>query len=306
MSGPETSVRVGRRRVRISSADKLLFPADGITKAELADYYAQITPTMMPHVRDRPLNLWRWNRGIESDVVVQQEIPRGAPEWVRRVSVPRRRGGSVCHAVGGEAATLVWLANLNCITPHAWTARADKPDHPDRLVFDLDPPDEDAESHFPAIRAGARALGELLAELGLAGFAMTSGSRGLHVVAPLRRRADSDEARAVAGAIAELLAARLPDTLTTAWRKEKRGGRVLVDVARNTYAQTTVAPYAVRALPGAPVATPLAWEELEDPDLHPRRWTLATVPARVADGGDPWAAIGASARSLPRLEAVAA
>ena len=117
---------------------------------------------------------------------------------------------------------------------------------------------------------------------------MTSGSRGLHVVAPLRRRADSDEARAVAGAIAETLAARLPDTLTTAWRKEKRGGRVLVDTARNTYAQTVVAPYAVRALPGAPVATPLRWEELGDDALRPDGWTLKTIMERLDElGGDP-------------------
>jgi bifunctional non-homologous end joining protein LigD len=296
----ETTVRAGRRRVRISSADKLLFPADGITKAELAAYYAGIAPVMTPHVRDRPLNLWRWNRGIDGELVVQQEIPRGAPDWVRRVRVPRRRGGSVCHAVGGEAATLVWLANLNCITPHAWTSRADRPDRPDRLVFDLDPPDEDPDTHFPAIRAGARELGDLLGELGLVAFAMTSGSRGLHVVSPLRRRASADDVRAVAGTIAETLAERMPRQLTTAWRKEKRGGRVLVDVARNTYAQTTVAPYAARALPGAPVATPLAWDELADPSLHPRRWTLASVPERVAERGDPWAEIGASARSLPR------
>jgi bifunctional non-homologous end joining protein LigD len=298
----ETTVRAGRRRVRISNADKLLFPADGITKGDLAAYYARIAPAMTPHVRDRPLNLWRWNKGIEHDVVVQQAIPGGAPDWVRSVEVPRRRGGTVRHAVGGEAALLVWLAQLNCITPHAWTSRADRPGRPDRLVFDLDPPDGDVAAHFPAIRAGARELGGLLDELGLVGFAMTSGSRGLHVVAPLRRRAGADEARAVAGSIAETLAARMPGGLTTAWRKEKRGGRVLVDVARNTYAQTTVAPYAVRALPGAPVATPLAWDELEDPDLHPRRWTLASIPARLAERGDPWARIGASARPLPRAQ----
>jgi bifunctional non-homologous end joining protein LigD len=297
---PETTVRAGRRRVRISNPGKPLFPADGITKADLASYYAQIAPAMVPHVRDRPLNLWRWNDGIDGELVVQQAIPRGAPDWVRRVTVPRRRGGTVCHAVGGEAATLVWLANQNCITPHVWTSRSDRADRPDRLVFDLDPPDEDPGAHFPAIRAGARELGALLDELGLVAFAMTSGSRGLHVVAPLRRRASADAARAAAGEIAEALAERMPDELTTAWRKEKRGGRVLVDVARNTYAQTTVAPYAVRALPGAPVATPLAWEELDDPDLHPRRWTLASVSRRVAERGDPWARIGASARSLPR------
>ncbi|MGI8779920.1 MAG: non-homologous end-joining DNA ligase [Solirubrobacteraceae bacterium] len=299
MAASETTVRAGRRRVRITHPEKVLFPADGITKADLAAYYVAVAPAMVPHVRDRPLNLWRWNAGIERERIVQQEIPRGAPDWVRRVQVARRRGGTVSHAVGGEAATLVWLANQNCITPHAWSSRADRPDRPDRLVFDLDPPDEDPDGHFAAIRAGALELGALLRELGLVPFAMTSGSRGLHVVAPLRRRAHADTARASAGTIAETLAQRRPDELTTAWRKEKRGGRVLVDVARNTYAQTTVAPYAVRALPGAPVATPLAWDELENPQLHPRRWTLASVPDRLAEHGDPWARIGASARALP-------
>jgi bifunctional non-homologous end joining protein LigD len=297
----ESFVRAGRRRVRISNPDKVLFPADGITKADLAAYYAAIAPAMLPHVKDRPLNLWRWNAGIDKPVVVQQEIPKGAPDWVRRVTVPRRRGGDVTHAVGGETATLVWLANQNCITPHAWQSRADRPDRPDRLVFDLDPPDEDEQRHFPAIRAGALELGELLRELGLAPFAKTSGSRGLHIVAPLRRSAHADVVRATAGEIAERLAERRPDELTTAWRKEKRGGRVLVDVARNTYAQTTVAPYAVRALPGAPVAAPLAWEELEDPALHPRRWTLANVRERVAERGDPWEGIAGAARALPKL-----
>ena len=294
-------MRAGRRKVRISNPAKVLFPDDGITKQDLAGYYAAVAPAMVPHVRDRPLNLWRWNAGIDRDVVVQQAIPKGAPEWVKRVEVERRRGGTVVHAVGGEAATLVWLANQNCITPHAWTDRADRLGYPDRLVFDLDPPDEDAHAHFPAIRAGALALGDVLREIGLQPYAMTSGSRGLHVVTPLRRRAHADEARATAGELAEQVAARRPDELTTAWRKDKRGGRVLVDVARNTYAQTTVAPYAVRALPGAPVATPLAWEELEDPELHPRRWTLATVPERLADRGDPWQDIAAGARALPQI-----
>jgi bifunctional non-homologous end joining protein LigD len=297
---PETTLRAGRRRVRISNPDKVLFPGDGITKLDLARYYEAVAPAMVPHVRDRPLNLWRWNTGIDGPLVVQQEIPKGAPEWVRRVDVPRRgRGGSVAHAVGGETATLVWLANQNCITPHSWTARADRPDHPDRLVFDFDPPDEGG-GQFEAIRAGALACGDLLRELGLQPFAMTSGSRGLHVVAPLRRRGDSDHVRAVAGELAEVVAERLPDQLTTSWRKEGRGGRVLVDAARNTYAQTAVAPYAVRAKPGAPVATPLAWEELEDPELQPRRWTLATVPERLASRGDPWEGIADAAAPLPR------
>jgi bifunctional non-homologous end joining protein LigD len=290
------TLKVGRRGVRISNADKVLFPDDGITKADLANYYAAVAPAMAPHAKDRPLNLWRWNRGIEEELVIQQAIPKGAPEWVKRVTVPRRRGGEVTHAVGGEAATLVWLANQNCITPHVWTARADKPERPDRIVFDFDPPD-DGDDHLDAIRAGALAVGDLLREKGLAPYAMTSGSRGIHVVAPLRRRSDSNTVRERAGEWAEEVAERLPDQLTTSWRKEGRGGRVLVDAARNTYAQTAVAPYAVRAKPGAPVATPLFWDEVED--AEPRRWTLHDVPARLEERGDPWESIAAAAASLP-------
>jgi bifunctional non-homologous end joining protein LigD len=296
----ETSVKIGRRKVRISNPDKVLFPADGFTKEDLAGYYAAVAPAMVPHVKDRPINLWRWNRGIDHELVIQQAIPKGAPDWVRRVTVSRRKGGDVTHAVGGEPATLVWLANQNCITPHVWTAKADKPDNPDRLVFDFDPPD-DGDNHLEAIRAGALAVGDLLREKGMTPYAMTSGSRGIHVVAPLRRGPESDRVRAVAGELAEEVAERLPDQLTTSWRKAGRGGRVLVDAARNTYAQTAVAPYAVRAKPGAPVATPLFWEELEEPELHPRRWTLANVPERLEGRGDPWAGIGSAAAVLPRL-----
>jgi bifunctional non-homologous end joining protein LigD len=286
----------GRRRVRITHPEKVLFPADGIAKADLAAYYADVAPTMAPHLRDRPLNLWRWNDGIDGPRIVQQEIPRGAPDWVRRTEVSKRGGGgTVCHAVGGEPATLIWLANQNCVTPHAWSARADRPERPDRIVFDLDPPETGA---FEVVRAAALTLGDALRELGLEPFAMVTGSKGVHVVAPLRRTRDADDVRARAGEIGEEVAARDPDRLTTAWRKEKRGGRVLVDTARNTYAQTVVAPYAVRALPGAPVATPLAWEELEDPELHPRRWTLHTVRDRLEARGDPWEGIGRHAHAL--------
>jgi bifunctional non-homologous end joining protein LigD len=210
--------------------------------------------------------------------------------------VSRRRGGEVTHAVGGEAATLVWLANQNCITPHVWTARCDRPDQPDRIVFDFDPPD-DGDGHLDAIRAGALAVGDLLRERGLTPYAMTSGSRGIHVVAPLRRGPDSNTVRTRAGELAEEVARRLPDQLTTSWRKEGRGGRVLVDAARNTYAQTAVAPYAVRAKPGAPVATPLFWDEVAD--AEPRGWTLRDVPGRLEERGDPWEGIAAAAASLP-------
>ena len=284
--------------VKLSHPDKVLFPDDGITKADLADYYASVAEAMLPLVKDRPMNLWRWNNGIGGQRVVQQGIPKGAPEWVARVEVERRAGGNVTHAMINDARTLRWLSNQNCITPHVWQSRADKLDRPDRIVFDLDPSVEDELEQFDDVRKGALALGDHLRELGLVPFAMTTGSRGIHVVAPLKRTKDANTVRERAGEIAEEFAAS-HDTLTTFWRKEKRDGRILVDTARNTYAQTVVAPYAVRALPGAPVATPLEWDELKDPELHPRRWTLRDVGARIADRGNPWSDIRLEARSLP-------
>ena len=284
--------------VKLSHPDKVLFPADGLTKADLAGYYGSVAEWMLPHVRDRPLNLWRWNAGIDGKLVVQQDIPKGAPDWVKRVETPRRKGGSIEHVLCQDADTLRWLANQNCITPHVWTARRDRLDRPDRIVFDLDP---EAGSEFALVREAALAVGERLREAGLEPFAMTTGSKGIHVVAPIKRTRDSAWVRERARELGAEVAERSADTLTTEWRKEKRDGKILVDTARNTYGQTVVAPYAVRALPGAPVATPLAWEELEAPELHPRRWTLATVPERLADRGDPWAGIGSAARSLPKL-----
>src|SRR3954451_13223221 len=131
----ETEVRAGRRSVRITHPDKVLFPDDGITKADLAAYYAAVAPAMNPLVRDRPLNLWRWNTGIDGPRIVQQEIPKGAPEWVRRVTVSKRGGGGVTREGGAGPATLVWMANQSCIAPPAWSSRAAKPDRPDRIVF---------------------------------------------------------------------------------------------------------------------------------------------------------------------------
>jgi bifunctional non-homologous end joining protein LigD len=282
--------------VKLSHPEKVLFPDDGITKADLAAHYGSVAEWMLPHLHDRPLNLWRWNTGIDGKLVVQQDIPKGAPDWVRRVETPRRKGGTIEHVLCQDADTLRWLANQNCITPHVWTARKDKLDRPDRIVFDLDP---EEGSEFALVREAALAVGEKLREHGLAPFAMTTGSKGIHVVAPLKRTRESVWVRERAGELGAEVAEASPGTLTTEWRKNKREGRILVDTARNTYGQTVVAPYAVRALPGAPVATPLAWEELSDPELTARSWTLRTVGERLAQLGDPWAGIADHAATLP-------
>jgi bifunctional non-homologous end joining protein LigD len=283
--------------MRLTSPDKVLFPADGLTKADLAAYFAAVAPAMLPHLRDRPLSLQRFDRGIGERGIFLQNVPKGAPAWLRRAPTPKRGGGVTEHPVVHDERGLGWLAQQNVPTMHAWTARADRLDRPDRLVWDLDPPGPEA---FAVVRATALALGDVLREAGRDPWVMTSGSKGLHVVVPIARRSPWERVREVMRAVAEEVVARDPATRTLEWLKADRGGRLLVDV-RTRYGHTVVAPYAVRARDGAPVAAPLRWEELEDPALHARRWTLRTVVDRLGSEGDPWAAIAAAAGPLPRM-----
>ncbi len=295
------AIRAGRRTVEISRPDKALFP-DAVTKADLAHYYERVADAMLPHLVDRPLNLERYPDGIEGQRIMQQRASEHFPGWIRRVEVAKK-GGTVDHVVASEAADLVYLAGQAAITIHSWLSRADRLDRPDRIIFDLDPSGDDVAE----VARAARAIGEVLRELELEPWAMTSGSRGYHVLVPLQRRADFDAVREFARGVADLAEARHPELFTVEQRKAKRGGRILIDVMRNAYAHTAVAPYAVRARPGAPVATPLHWEELSDPQIVPDRFTIADVPGRLERDGDPWrdlrrhaVALGEARRRLER------
>lgn len=288
------AIRAGRRTIPISHADRVMFPQLGLTKLDLARHYAEVAGAMVPHVRGRPLALQSFPHGIDADGFFLKEAPRHFPAWIATAEVPKREGGTIRHVLANDAATLVYLAGQNVVTPHVWTSRADRLEQPDRLIFDLDP----STGRFDEVRAAARMLGDLLREIGLTPFAMTTGSRGLHVVVPLRRTAGFADVHDFARAVALELVERDPDALTVEFRRERRGERIFVDVNRTAYGQHAVAPYAVRPLPTAPVATPLRWEELDDPALDPRGWTVATIGARLADGGDPWRDIGRHARSI--------
>ncbi len=298
-SGKAAPVRVGRRVIDISSPDKVLFPDVGVTKLELAEHYARVGSAMLPYVRDRPVTMHVFPSGLDARGVYIKKAPQHFPDWMPRVTVEKREG-QTSMALITEAAAPVFLAGQNCITLHVWPARADDLRHPDRLIFDFDPPEG---TSFDDVRAAALATGELLRELGLVPFAQTSGSRGLHVVAPVRRDVGFEEARAFAHAVGERLSAS-DDRLTVEFRIAKRGGRIYVDTTRNAYAQHSVAPFAVRAKPGAPVAMPLAWEELSDGSVtSSQQWTVRDVEARLADAGDPWKGMGRSARSLGKAAA---
>jgi bifunctional non-homologous end joining protein LigD len=287
-------MRAGRRDVPLTHSDKVLFPDDGITKEDLAAYYRDVAPRMVGLVRDRPVSLQRFNGGIGRPGFFQKNVEKGAPDWVKRVKVGKH-GGSLWHVLANDPATLVWLANQNCITPHVWLSRADRLERPDRMIFDLDPP---GKGEFALVRRTARELGDVLREAGVEPFAMTTGSKGVHVVVALQRRYGFDQVREAAVAVAQELVARRPRDLTIEFYKRKRDGRLFVDVNRNGYAATAVPPYGVRPLPGAPVATPLHWDELSDRRLTAQRWTLRTVLDRDPDV---WAGIGRAAGGLPRV-----
>ncbi|GHG98296.1 non-homologous end-joining DNA ligase [Streptomyces rubradiris] len=296
--GAARTVRAGRRTVEIQRPGKVLFPGrDGApeyTKGDLADYYRSVAPYLLPHLRGRPLMLERRPDGLDGERFMQKNAPGHYPEWITRAEVAKE-GGTVTHVVCDDTATLLYLAGQACVTLHRWLARTDRaggPGHPDRLVFDLDPPGDD----FAAVREAAGWLRELLTELDLPAAPMTTGSRGLHLVVPLDGRHDFDDVREFARQVAERAVARHPDRLTTAARRADRGDRLYLDVQRNAYAQTAVAPYSVRARPGAPVAVPLTWEQLDDPGTGARRWTLADALEQART--DPWAGLPGRGRGL--------
>jgi bifunctional non-homologous end joining protein LigD len=235
----------------------------------------------------------RFPDGIEGQRLDQKQAPDHFPDWIDRVRIERRSGGALTQAVAGDVATLVYLAGQACVTPHAWLSRKRSLEHPDLLVFDLDPSERGRE----ALVTAADGLREVLDELELEAAIKSTGSRGFHVVVPLDASEDFDAARSFARAVADLVARRYPEQLTTEQRKDKRQNRLFLDTLRNAYGQTVVAPYAVRARPGAPVAAPLAWEEA-DRRFDPGAITAGNVLRRLEKRGDPWENLYRRGRSL--------
>lgn len=273
----------GGRRISISSPDKVLFGAEGITKADLAAYYRDIAPVMLGYLKDRPLAMKRYPDGIEAVGFFQKQVPDYFPEWIGRATVPKQ-DGETTYVICRDRATLIYLAGQACITPHVWMSRMDRLDYPDQLVLDLDPPGED----FGQVRLAAGIIRGLFDRLKIKAGLKTTGSRGLHVVIPLDRSAGFDRVRNLARKLAGVIAGLEPEKLTDQQRRQKRSGRVFIDWLRNSYAQTAVAPYAVRARPGAPVAAPVDWAELEEAGFHSRRWNITSIFTRLERSGDPW------------------
>lgn len=270
-----------------------MFPADGITKGEMAEYYRRVAPLMVPHIARRPLTLERFHRGIGEKGFYQKSVTKGFPAWLERVAVPKK-DGVVHHPLVTDTAGLLWLANMNCITPHVWTARAPDLTHPDLLVFDLDPSEEDDD----ALRAATLRVRDALAELGLESRVKTTGSKGFHVVVALDRSADYGECARFAHGFGRSLVERYPQTFTQEFFKADRGTRILLDTGRNEYHATYAAPYAVRAHDSAPVSAPCTWDEIERGMVAPRSFTLRVMEQRILEVGDPWLDLHADPRAL--------
>ena len=278
--------------VPLTNPGKVLFGEAGVTKAELAAHYAAVADWMLPHAGGRPISMQVFHGGVGRPGHFMKQAPEHFPRWMKRVTVAKK-GGEVTHVVAEHAADLVYLAGQNVITPHVWMSRMDRLDRPDRLVLDLDPTGDD----FGQVKRAAAMVADLFRDVGLEPFAMLTGSRGIHVVAPIRRELAFPEIFALSRGLARAAVERCPEDLTTEFHKENRGAKIFVDDLRNRYAQTVVPPYAVRARPEASVATPIAWDELAG--ASPRHWTVRNIMGR---GSDPWAAIGEAATS-PRTAA---
>ena len=280
----------------ISHPEKVLFPGEGITKGELAAYYEAIAPVMLPHLRQRPITMERYHRGIDAPGFFQKDVSKGFPEWLKRVEVPKH-GGTVHHPIANDTRSLLWLANQNSITIHVWPSRAPNLYNPDICVFDLDPAGDDEPD---LLRAVALNLRDLLSELGLPSWIKTTGSKGFHIAVPLDGKSDFGVVARFAHQVGKVLVERDPDHLTQEFAKVDRGGRILVDTGRNGYSATFAATYTVRARPGAPVSAPCTWGEIERGEVHPKSFTLRMMAQRINDVGDLWTDMRKRKRSLTK------
>jgi bifunctional non-homologous end joining protein LigD len=265
------------RLVEISNPDKVMYPADGYTKADVVGYYEQVAEAMVPHLEGRPLTLQRYPNGIHGDGFMQKNASSHFPDTIERVEVPKE-GGTTNHPLIDSAADLMYLANQGTITFHIWTSRLPDLERPDRLVLDLDPP----EGGGPP-RDAARVARAVMEEVGLSSGLMTTGSSGFHVVAPIRPDLEFEAVGHLSRLLAGVVSARIPQEATTEFLKKNRKGRVFVDWLRNRWAQSAVCPWSLRPLDGAPVAMPIDWDELED--AEPQGWDLATAPDRIGGAG---------------------
>jgi DNA ligase D len=282
----------------ISHPEKVFFDERGDTKLDLVRYYQSVEGPLLAAMGGRPVLMQRFPNGASGSSFFQKRVPESRPEWLETTIVSTPNGTTSRALVAADLAHVLWAVNMGCLGFHVWPSKADDPEHADELRIDLDPtPGVD----FPMVREAAHEVHHLLDEVGVVGMPKTTGNRGIHVYVRLLPEWSSYDVRAAAVAVARELERRRPDLITAAWWKEERGTRVFVDFNQNAPHKTVFGAWSVRARPGAQVSTPFAWEELDA--IEPDPLTIATVPERVQDSGDPWAPMTEAPQSLdPLLE----
>lgn len=271
--------------VEISHPDKWLYPHDHFSKKEVVEYYSKIFSYLLPYVKDRPVTLKRYPDGIDEGGFYNKHVPDYFPDFISRLQVPMRKEDSEMEMVGIETQeALVYLANQNTLELHVAPATISSIDRPDQILFDFDPSDDD----FEKVRAGALAFKDLLDAWKLVSFIKTTGSRGVHIHLPIAVDYSFQEVKTIAKKMAKALNDKCPEITTLEQRKEKRGNKVFIDYLRNDYGMTAIAPYSLRALAKAPVATPLDWWELKNKSIGPCSFNLSNIFRRLGKKQDPW------------------
>jgi DNA ligase D len=295
----EHVVEIAGHEVRVTHPEKVFFSERGETKLDLVNHYLRVAEPLMNTMGRRPTLMQRFPDGADGSSFYQKRVPKDAPEWLETTIVSTPNGTTSRALVAADLAHVVWAANIGCLGFHPWPYLADDPDHTDELRLDLDP---QPGTDFTHIRAAAAEVRGLLDELGIVGYPKTTGNRGVHVYVRLEPRWDSYQVRSAAVAAARELERRRPELITAAWWKEERGERIFVDFNQNAPHKTVFGAWSVRARRGAQVSTPLRWDEIEE--IHPDELTIASLPARLEAGGDPWAGMNDAPQSLEPLLAL--
>jgi bifunctional non-homologous end joining protein LigD len=295
----EKKINIHDNEILLSKLDKTFFPASGITKRDIIDYYRKIWGEVEPHTGNRPMVLQRFPDGIEGEGFYQKKVPVYFPDWINTISVDVKKGNTKEEYVNCDSEeTITYLADQGVLTMHLWLSKKNNLNKPDRLAFDFDPSDDD----FEKVRNAALTLGKVLDSAGIVSYPMTTGSRGLHVIIPIKPEEEFDKVREVAKKIAVKIVERDEQNFTTETSKSKRKDKVFIDYLRNAYGQTMVMPYSIRPLEEAPVAVPIEWDEIKDKDLHPRKYTIKNIFRRVSRKEDPWKGIDKNQFRLKDIE----
>jgi bifunctional non-homologous end joining protein LigD len=294
---------VGGRDLKLTNLGKVLFPGrDGeppIAKREVVRYYAVIAPLMLPYLYDRPINTHRYPNGVDRPGFWHKEVPSHAPDWLRRWRNPDADAGeTTCYAVVDSVAALAWMANFGALELHAWTSRIPGVHRPTWALIDVDP---GTSSTFDDVLVLARLYRTALQHLGVVGMPKVTGQRGVQICVPITPEYTFTQTRAWVEAVSRAVGHTVPELISWEWQKDRRQGLARLDYTQNAINKTLVAPFSTRPAPGAPVSVPIRWDELDDPDLRPDRWTLRTVHARLATAGDPLAPLVGRHQTLPTL-----